>query len=710
MSPPKSTQTPHRGMKEQSDSLQNEPKSEDVGGAVGDDHLINLNEAQSRNIWRNALIIISIFGIYLLVGVLVFHNLCDWDILNTVFFICVTFSTIGYGDLDADMTETQRIFTSLYLLIGLIAIASFMSVYLQMMQEHTEAVAAERNKQIAKYLAESRDNDLGSMIMHSMKRASHEIGRTFSRTMSRSSSLSFSGQPGDTPGDQAGSAHGPPSYLSRLSSSLPFSEQSNDVHDIMSAEEIARMSRITEATLEQSSKSYRPSGVTERSGANELLSAYQGRAGEQLAHASGDAIVNNADLITLEDDKDLNMEEMSEDDRNNLRNTLELLRERQSKTHEKHAEQRRMPMEMIIMRTYDEEIRSAKIGAIWSVFAIVAIIVIGTLVMMELEGWDLSWAFYWACQTVTTVGYGDIPPHTRAGKLFCIFFIIFGVGYLASAVANVVKYPLSIRTRHVEAKVLNQFAGDLSEAMLSKIFHSEIYERHPDLRAFEDSMSKSEFILLLLEMMNKVEEKDIVLASRVFEKLDVNGDGDLSTEDMNTLKEKAREAEAEHRKIEERRRAEAEAETLARAALLGRFNSGDADGGNLGDMFTPGRKGSLLDILSNSLGLSRSGKVDVSDSSRSSSQNTFQRSLDERDSAQSPSSAGSGGLISFESDVGTPESSGGKQKKSYRSSETQKSHLPDAIPPRSDNPLHHEGALPSLQQPLNPPDNENDIP
>ena len=138
------------------------------------------------------------------------------------------------------------------------------------------------------------------------------------------------------------------------------------------------------------------------------------------------------------------------------------------------------------------------------------------------------------------MGYGDIPPDTQNGRLFCIFYIIFGVGYLASAVGGVVKYPILRRSRHIEAKVLNQFAGDLSEAMLSKIFHSEIYERHPDLRASKDSMSKSEFILLLLERMNKLAEKDIVLASRVFDKLDVNGDGTLSTEDMNILKEKAR--------------------------------------------------------------------------------------------------------------------------------------------------------------------------
>lgn len=37
-------------------------------------------------------------------------------------------------------------------------------------------------------------------------------------------------------------------------------------------------------------------------------------------------------------------------------------------------------------------------------------------------------------------------------------------------------------------------------------------------------MSKSEFVLMVLTLMNKVEEKDIMLVGEVFEKLD-NGKG-----------------------------------------------------------------------------------------------------------------------------------------------------------------------------------------
>lgn len=53
----------------------------------------------------------------------------------------------------------------------------------------------------------------------------------------------------------------------------------------------------------------------------------------------------------------------------------------------------------------------------------------------------LNWvdALYFSTVTLTTVGYGDITPHTRIGKLFTVGYIIVGIGILATLANLLVK-------------------------------------------------------------------------------------------------------------------------------------------------------------------------------------------------------------------------------------------------------------------------------
>lgn len=61
---------------------------------------------------------------------------------------------------------------------------------------------------------------------------------------------------------------------------------------------------------------------------------------------------------------------------------------------------------------------------------------IGTVVYRFVE--SLSWtdALYFSVATITTVGYGDIYPHTTAGKLFTVFYILVGLGLLLGMVTT----------------------------------------------------------------------------------------------------------------------------------------------------------------------------------------------------------------------------------------------------------------------------------
>lgn len=49
----------------------------------------------------------------------------------------------------------------------------------------------------------------------------------------------------------------------------------------------------------------------------------------------------------------------------------------------------------------------------------------------------LSWlnAYYFSVITLTTVGYGDITPHTDAGKIFTTFYVLFGIGIITTFIS-----------------------------------------------------------------------------------------------------------------------------------------------------------------------------------------------------------------------------------------------------------------------------------
>jgi voltage-gated potassium channel len=80
------------------------------------------------------------------------------------------------------------------------------------------------------------------------------------------------------------------------------------------------------------------------------------------------------------------------------------------------------------------------------IFAIIAALVLGTVGFHLIEGWSLLDSLYVSAQTVTTVGYGDLTPQTRGGRLFATFFMMFGVGVvlygLTTAVHSIVQSEL----------------------------------------------------------------------------------------------------------------------------------------------------------------------------------------------------------------------------------------------------------------------------
>jgi voltage-gated potassium channel len=96
---------------------------------------------------------------------------------------------------------------------------------------------------------------------------------------------------------------------------------------------------------------------------------------------------------------------------------------------------------------------------------VMAVLVLGT-VMYVVEGprngyTSIPVAMYWAVVTMTTVGYGDITPHTSLGKLIASFMMLLGWGILAVPTGIVTA---EMTTRGLAARARERLAGRVCAA------------------------------------------------------------------------------------------------------------------------------------------------------------------------------------------------------------------------------------------------------
>lgn len=63
----------------------------------------------------------------------------------------------------------------------------------------------------------------------------------------------------------------------------------------------------------------------------------------------------------------------------------------------------------------------------WAITYIIALTCLSTLSFSYVEKHTLFDAFYWTITVFSTVGFGDITPHTMIGKMLFIFDVISGI-------------------------------------------------------------------------------------------------------------------------------------------------------------------------------------------------------------------------------------------------------------------------------------------
>lgn len=71
---------------------------------------------------------------------------------------------------------------------------------------------------------------------------------------------------------------------------------------------------------------------------------------------------------------------------------------------------------------------------------LIIVLASGTLFYHDIEGWRWLDSFYFSVITLTTVGYGDLTPHTDLGKIFTMVYLFIGIGTLFGFI--------NIMTRH----------------------------------------------------------------------------------------------------------------------------------------------------------------------------------------------------------------------------------------------------------------------
>ncbi len=87
------------------------------------------------------------------------------------------------------------------------------------------------------------------------------------------------------------------------------------------------------------------------------------------------------------------------------------------------------------VNTLRRSLRDSEFQALTSLVALT--LVSGTLFYRGVEGWSLLDSLYFSVVTLTTVGYGDLHPTTAYGKIFTIFYLLFGVGLIAAFIGKV---------------------------------------------------------------------------------------------------------------------------------------------------------------------------------------------------------------------------------------------------------------------------------
>jgi voltage-gated potassium channel len=87
-----------------------------------------------------------------------------------------------------------------------------------------------------------------------------------------------------------------------------------------------------------------------------------------------------------------------------------------------------------------------------------AVVVVSSVLMWTLDHSEypnLGRAFWWAMQTIPTVGYGDVTPEHVSGRIIATFVMLWGIAFLSILTAVITSTFVARAAREHEREILD---------------------------------------------------------------------------------------------------------------------------------------------------------------------------------------------------------------------------------------------------------------
>jgi Ion channel len=151
-------------------------------------------------------------------------------------------------------------------------------------------------------------------------------------------------------------------------------------------------------------------------------------------------------------------------------------------------------------------------------FPLIAIVAVLAIILGIREQWSFVNTLYFAIMAATTTGFGEYTPRTEVDKLYSIFFLPLAVAVFGEVLGRIATVFLQRKRRLSEVKFLH------SALTLCDIRNMDTND--------DGAVDREEFVLFMLQALQKVDHDTVQKLRDIFDSLDRNGNGLLQSDDL----------------------------------------------------------------------------------------------------------------------------------------------------------------------------------